>query len=819
MENIDITINQPEVELAFRKLIFSLVEDNHLAPGTSLNAWEICEQLSSQNFLALKKNVYFADLLRAVQVSGSFGQSDTAEETSLEPEEAPFVAAEDSHSEAEPEPEPEHILIPALSTKLDNVQLPDRFLKLIKRMRNINLVQPQFVPGETLGEFLSLSSQELAALPGVGTFYIETFKELQQLAQFAPADEIVDETVENIDFKSIDISQMRLSLAGVDAQFHKVLEKYADHLNHEDLGECLSEILYVEHEHLSSVPTWGKGKIAKLLAYRDKVRQEVIAIHNGDINFEDLESLLIVPKKIKNCTLARLEQILLEDIESYFEKIPPNMVDIAQRRWGFVETRCTLEEIATDYDVTREYIRLIEAKTNRGFLQHLRVNQQTIWEILEPEISPALSQKIEHLYSCFAAEQDVYRFLDMISGQENLISHVYPEIDKTILNAYFAENGAPAHIDDIREYLPSASHVEIKYVDNAIHFLALHGVILLKGDDVYPQQLKKSEASACVLINHEKGLPWMDIAKLVNAKSYSRSPVYEDRLDHEAFNQPEYIFLSGKGTYKHTCFINIDAISIEDIFLELMEYAQKNPRPVFHLNECYQSSSHLRQHDYYVIRHFVKNFGEDYGFYFEGRSQSDSVGLEKGFKNITQKDVIVEAMNTSGKPLTKPEVANLLKSKSLGHASFYLDALIEEGRVVQVDRMLYTTPACAYKNIVIEDYIAAMSDVLVQIGKPVEPSIFKERLNARFDRHYSKYFYASLARLYAKEQGWYRKHSLYSVHEIPFKNMKSAMDDFCSPGVSPQENIDVLQSHIAITRDTAAIAIQNWRNAPSMVKG
>ncbi|MCT9843964.1 RNA polymerase subunit sigma-70 [Enterobacter sp. FS01] len=811
MENIDITINQPEAELSIRKLILSLVENNQLAPGRSFNAWELCEQLSPQHFMALKKNVYFADLLRAVQISASFGQTDTPEESRVEHEEIPNVADEISVTEP--------IIIPSLSTKLDDVQLPDRFLKLIKRMRNISLVQPQFVQGETLGEFLLLSSQDLAALPGVGSFYIETFEELQRLAQFAPAEEIVEESAARVDFTTIDISQMRLSLAGVDAQSHKVLEKYADHLNIEDLCECLSDILYLEREQLSSVPTWGKGKISKLLAYRDRVRQEIIAIHNGEIDYEDLESLLIVPKKISNCTLARLEEILLEDIESYFIKIPQNMVDIAQRRWGFVEARCTLEEIATDYDVTREYIRLIEAKTNRGFLQHLRVSQQSIWEILEPEISPALKLKMEHLYSCFSSEQDVFKFLDMICGQENLNAHVYPEIDKTILNTYFAENGAPAHIDDIREYLPSASRIEIKYVDNAIHFLALHGVILLKGDDVYPQQLKRYEASACVLINHEKGLPWMDIAKLVNAKKYSRNLINEDLQDHDAFTYPDYIYLSGKGTYKHTSFIDVDADAVDNIFLELMEYAQTNSRTVFHLNECYHSSSNLRKHDYYVIRHFVKNFGEDYGFYFDGRSQSDSVGLEKGFKNITQKDVIIEAMNNSERPLTKPEIAHLLKSKSLAHASFYMEGLIEEGKVVQVDRMLYTTPECAYKNIDIDCYVAALEKLLVDIGKPVEPSIFKDCLNILFERHYSKYFYASLARLYAKERGWHRKHSLYSIHDIPFKNMKSAMDDFCDPAASLQSNIDVLQWHIEITRDTAAIAIQNWRNAPSMVKG
>ncbi|WP_255467542.1 sigma factor-like helix-turn-helix DNA-binding protein [Citrobacter sp. RHBSTW-00986] len=586
-----------------------------------------------------------------------------------------------------------------------------------------------------------------------------------------------------------------------------------------DMGEMLQAILHAEHEQLVAIPTWGKGSITQLLAFRDRLREEIIAIQNGDIDYLALESVLIVPKRLINCPLNKLEAVLLEDIESYFDKSSEMKVDIAQRRWGFVEEKKTLEEIGADYVVSRERIRQIQVDIRQEFLGHMRVSQPSVWEALEPEISPDLSVKMQTLFSCFSSERDFFEFLDMVSGQTELIAHVYPEIDKAILNTYFAENGAPIHLDDIREFIPSVCSIEIPYVDNAIRHLAQQGVIQLKDENVFPLQLKKAEASACVLIKHEKGLPWMDIAKLINGNNYSRIPVYEDRLDHEAFNLPDYIYLSGKGTYKHTSFIEADATLIDDIFLEMMEYAEKNSRPVFHLNEFYLASRNLKKHDYYVIRHFVKHFGEDYGFYFDGKSQADSVGLEKGFKNITQKDVIVEAMNNNDKPLTKPEIANLLKSKSLAHASFYLDNMIEQGSVVQVDRMLYTTPACAYKNIDIDDYLAALHALLLHFGKPVEPSIFKEQLNIQFERSYSKYFYASLARLNAKAKGWHRKHSLYSVTEIPFSNISSAMDTLCDSGAALQQNIDVLQANIAITRDTAAIAIQNWRNARFMSNG
>lgn len=816
MEKMDIVVDQPQVDRALIKFIHYLVEESQLTSGEPLSAWDLCEKLSMQQFTTLKNNVYFADLLRAVNISFHLDQTLSEDDEKMSIVE---TAVEEKHEMTRDEPVMDCLQIPSLSTSLETIQLPEKFIKLIKRLKNIHLVNPDFLPGETFGELITLTVNELAAQPGVGALYIDTFKELQKLAQSAPAVEAVDTGPIGIDFANVDISQMRLSFVGVDAKYAKALEKFARYLKTEDMGEMLQAILHAKHEQLISIPTWGKGSINQLLAFRDRLREEIIAIQKGDIDYLALESVLIVPKRLINCPLSKLEEVLLADIESYFDKSSEMKVDIAQRRWGFVEEKKTLEEIGADYDISRERIRQIQADIRQEFLGHMRISPSSIWEALEPEISPDISVKMQTFYSCFSSEGDFFEFLDMVSGQTGLIAHAYPDIDKTILNTYFAENGAPIPLDDIREFLTSASDVEIARVDNAIRHLAQQCVIQIKSENVYPLQLKKAEASACVLIKHEKGLPWMDIAKLVNGNNYSRSPVYEDRLDHEAFNLPEYIYLSGKGTYKHTCFIDIDAALIDDIFLEMMEYAEKNPRTVFHLNELYRASHTLKKHDYHIIRHFVKHFGEDYGFYFNGQSQADSVGLEKGFKRITQKDVIIEAMNNSEKPLTKPEIASLLKSKSLAHASFYLDSMIEQGTVVQVDRMLYTTPACAYKNIVIDDYLAALHTLLLYFAKPVEPSIFKAQLNRQFDRSYSKYFYASLARLNAKAKGWHRKHSLYSVTEIPFSNISSAVDTLCDAGAALKQNIDVLQENIAMTRETAVIAIQRWRTAQSMVNG
>lgn len=685
----------------------------------------------------------------------------------------------------------------------------------MKRLENATKSHTGVELGETLADLLDLSSTELASLPGIGLSYINTFEELKLLSKI---DRVKGkEHIENIEveFTSIDTSNMRISLAGVDNRFAKPLKKYAKYINIDDINDHVDVILNFDSYVLIKKPSFGKTIVDRLVEFQKLIKNEINLISSGDINYENFESAFIVPKRPNKLTFTEIEEILLEDIDNYFDKLSADDVDIIQKRWGFVDSKRTLEDIAESFNLTRERIRQKEAKINIDFIQHLRLNQSILWEFIEPELCPNIINKLKDIFSCFSSEKDFYDFLDLICGQEKLIEYVYPKLEKTILNTYFVENGAPVLIDDIKEYLTDLNLKEVMNIDNAISVLNDQNAITIEAQYVWPRYLSKAEATACVLVKHKKGLPWLDIAKIVNYNSYSRTLIQEDRLENAAFELPDYIFLGGKGVYKHTKFIDMDEILVDDIFIELMEYVEEFSRNVFHLNECYQASSILQRYDYYDVRYFVKNFGEDYGFYFDGRSQADSVGLKRNFQSITQKDVIIESMKRHEKPLTKPEVANLLKSKSLNHAAFYLDEMISSGQVVQVDRMLYTIPDLAYRDIDIEEYIKEIGKLLRKYDKPVEPSILRNELNTLFSSSYSKYFYASIARLYTEEEGWFRKYNLYSINEIPFQSLNAVLNEVCDLEFTIDENINLLQKYIAIDHKSADRAIRNWQHYSS----
>lgn len=822
MRNLEIDIRVDELEVTIKKLINSIIDDTNIDIGNQSNLWSLFENISPEYFTLLKKNVYFSDFLKSFHISVLFEDDNSIDILKSTEDnysfEFPTIENKEKESkeigiEEQVSSVLEHIQLPIMSTKLDELQLPDRFLKLVKRLENATLNDPSVSIGKTLGDLMKLSTTEVASLSGVGLSYVEIFDELKLLVQSVPESELAESIIFNneIDPALVDTSDMRISLAGVDTRFVKALEKYARHINADDLNEHIDEILKLDRRVLIELPTFGNSVVDTLIEFRKLIQNEIELIVSGCVNYENFESALIVPKRLIKLSLTKIEEILLEDIDTYFDKISDDDADIAQRRWGFIDAKQTLEEIAESFKLTRERIRQKEVKINKNFVRHMRLSQSVLWQLLEPNLTSDISNKVEDLFCCFASEKDFYDFLNLICNQDKLIEYVYPQLEKTLLNSYFVENGAPIYIDEIKDYLVDLELKEVRNINNAIRYLASQNLLSIEGEQVWPKQLGKSEASACVLVDHKKGLPWLDIANIVNNNSYSRTPIYEDRLDFDAFNSPDYIFLAGKGIYKHTKYIDTNNISLDEVFFELMEYVELVSRDVFHLNECYHASSILQRYDYYEIRYFVKNFGEDYGFYFDGRSQADSVGLKKDFKNITQKDVIIQKMDRNGKPLTKPEIANLLKSRSLDHASYYLDELIESGRVVQLERMLYTTPELAYKKINLNEYISAIDKVLRNHAKPVEPSIFKEELNLYFSKSYSKHFYSSIARLYAEKKGWFRKHSLYSIYEIPFKNLNIALDNFCRIDLTVDENVVALQKHVAINRQTASIALSNWK--------
>jgi len=348
---------------------------------------------------------------------------------------------------------------------------------------------------------------------------------------------------------------------------------------------------------------------------------------------------------------------------------------------------------------------------------------------------------------------------------------------------------------------------------------AIHGIkqlekshnIKVTEQGIYPMKLARAEAVAHVLISHPEGLPWKDIVKIVNKKGYSLTQIDETRMTH-GFNDNEHIYLCGKGTYRNLLFLDLEQLDIPKIMQHLLDYLKQKQTTASHLHDYYYQTKGKRcEIEYFTLRHLVRAYGEEYGLYFDGKSNVDGVSLDPDSKRITQADVIIKVLSESKVAMTKQEIAERLKSKSIGHASFYLNNLRDEGKVVRVDKMVYTTPEKAFNNIDIKAVMQVIREILNIKNVIVEADVFREYVNMELNLSYSKYIYAALVNTQLNELGWYRRNMLFSKSPIPYKNLLDMCKQLCNPKLPNDENTKILQQAVWLSDAVTASVIQQWR--------
>ena len=100
-------------------------------------------------------------------------------------------------------------------------------------------------------------------------------------------------------------------------------------------------------------------------------------------------------------------------------------------------------------------------------------------------------------------------------------------------------------------------------------------------------------------------------------------------------------------------FLDLEQFNIPEIMQHLLDYFKQNQLKALHLHDYfYQSKSDRSEIEYFNLRHLVKEYGEEYGLYFDGQSGTDSVSLDPDLNRITQADVIIKVLNESKVAMT-----------------------------------------------------------------------------------------------------------------------------------------------------------------------
>ncbi|HTO20177.1 MAG TPA: sigma factor-like helix-turn-helix DNA-binding protein [Pseudomonas sp.] len=800
------------IRAAARSLKEQMV-DSSLIPATEVSTKLdiLVARLDIQELLILRTLPAFQELLSLIE----HNSTSHIEQEMLNPADEhqdikdnyPLICSQSDLSVTDSQPG-----LPHPKTPIDDVRLGGRFDKLINRLCRSASKSAEISAFERLEDILNLPIDSLLKLDGVGKAYRDDWQELKvlymQATEFLPPPEL-EAMAEPIEFVRDD---MRLNLTQLDTADLKVIAKLERVIGRADIRAILS---------FESFEKEGEGRIvgrtrSRLLQVRARLSSELQKIAAGDLNYHAAPSSLITATRQSFESVAALGEYLLGQLDNFLATLDEKSQIIFQHRWGFVDERLTLSEIGQKYDVSRERIRQLESKINEQLNSYLALDNAEIWHAAMNLPLHELRVEMADLFGCFAEPAHFHDFLAFVSQGHIASKGSSPRPPLSILDNFFAMHGSVADKDDVLQYLQQVLSSDLKDAADVLHFLHAQGQLALENYQVRPLRLGKHEAAAAVLSEHPNGLPWLDIARHANQRGISNSP-FSEKIAGHGLQDSELMYVSGKGIYRHTRFVDFTTLDEPAIFRDLNTYFATSARDVAHLNEAHAAMPDLRKLDYYILRYVVKMRGKSNGIYFNGKSQADSISLNPEFELFSQKNVILEAMRKSKGPLTKNEIAQLIKSRSSRHATLYLNELMAANQVVQVDRMLYTTSEIAYEKVDLGAMRCAIETVLRRHDQPVDPSIIQCELNILQGEAYSKYFYNSLARYFSQQGYWQRRSSLFSLQPISFASLTDAINRLCKPEDSIEQNIESLRLKISISEEAARVSLYNWKAAKARI--
>ncbi|MDP2828798.1 MAG: hypothetical protein Q8O37_09340 [Sulfuricellaceae bacterium] len=611
----------------------------------------------------------------------------------------------------------------------------------------------------------------------------------------------------NLPCKLSNIQINIIFLDELEKKFLKKIEKMFGQIN-------LQSFLAIDEKILLAAGGFGAKYLSIFRSLHSTITQELLSIVDArkEIDFK-IKSILVMTGFF-HVDLREIDQMLLDDVEEYLFSLDDESRQIIMSRWGFHCKPETLDQLGVRYRVERERIRQKEKVINTDLLRTLRIHPDVLKKNIKNDSTINFYTLFNSLSSCFDNEKCFYNFLDILCQTEKgeIFRLVHPEVRANFLDAYFCENTSPVNKEVLIEELISNYGYARDQAINVLIVLQNKFRLKITSDIVSPINLGKIEAVAHILLSHPNGLPWKDIAKIINRKGCCSSNMNENRLSSNYLGDSDYVYLCGRGTYRHINYLDMSKIDITLIMDNIREYFYSTNTDSIHLNNFYhQAKQDIKVIDYFDLRHIVRSFCSEYGFYFNGQSGVDGLGIAENFTRVTQQKLILDIMNKARGAITKVEVAERLRSKSIGHANFYLDRMMEEGQVVRIDKMMYTTPEKAFSCIDTESILHLMNDIISGTRKIIESDVFRFRINSALNVGYTKYFYAALASINLDKYGWTRIHNLFSRYDIPYKSLNDAFSTLCDPILTNAENIEKIKLEIELTDQVAANGIRYWR--------
>lgn len=526
-------------------------------------------------------------------------------------------------------------------------------------------------------------------------------------------------------------------------------------------------------------------------------------------------------------TTFELDQYIFEDLTSFMTYGDPREIEILKQRFGLNKIKpMTLEEIGAILNLTRERVRQIEKKALIDLRKRMRVSIPTIWENLNQNATSQMDQLYPLLAKEFSDIKYFLAFLDLLCDfQKNDLSKViFPEVNiKELIEEWCLWNKLPIAVSEavalIQDGIGCTAQVAYNAIDHNVSTEELRKVAYGDEEAIVPNSLSKMPAVVQAALHFEQGQNFREIHQKANELAICTSIFPEERQDHAINDAVEknYLFLSDRGGYSHIRYFPIPEDSYPSIFEEVRKILGQNSE----LNtanlrmQIYEVSEILKQYEYFTIRHLIRNFGEDYGIYFNGKSGADTVSLQAGVKPQGQLQTILSLMKSSNKPVTRNSLAKQIRSGSENHAAFYLNELMEMGKVVRISAHEYALAENAFKDINIKDILAEIMNILTYYKKPVEVGVIAEKINVKWHFTYPKAWYLHLIKNQSKLMGLevFTFHNLISLSDIDDQSIHKVIKSLGIELTNFDQVYANVTKHIAVGKTEVRNAINNLRNS------
>lgn len=666
--------------------------------------------------------------------------------------------------------------------------------------------------GDEFYNFEYIHSLDLNNIPGLGTKYKDSIYNLL----YSLAD------------KNEEYHKMELLIKEIDSVYLKdesqsvLLKRYLCECSKIRDDSTLKKIIFIDFRCL--IGRINKNDLIKVVQFRDKIICEYLKFKEGNISNIDSFFYWSYEEYLKKGFDIMQDLIKLHyNISSILDS---RSFEIYKHRTGFTDEIKVLEEIGEIYGVKRERIRQIQVKNINKIQKCLPVNPSDLSLILLNELEKNVN-KIDELTQYFSDENFFCLYLDSLSNNEDGFwkDQFFPVFDYKIFDELILTQPSPYSYQTISETIYNYYGYEGFQLKRVFHN-EIKKIFQVDESGYSPKSLSQHYAITHVLASWPNGLKWNTVLEISNNRKLRDKDFDINRLIGDRFLQSGYVYFSNRSKiseYRHTKFLPGYDKLYDDGLKRLRDFLELNDRDEYTLGEFLETDDILSFGvTYYDFRYWIRENGINYGIYFNGKSGSDIISLKEIDANnkYTQKQSVLNLIEKNSGLTFVDDIVFKIRSKSYGHAYYYLNELIDEQKILHYKERAFCSPKYLFKNDIKKDkIIKIITNLPFDNHKIIEVDYLRMIANRLLSKSHSKILYSSLLNYFSDELNIYKSFGLVSKSPIPYLGFISIANENCDEKMSDKENIERLKQVVFTTEEAYRVVLAKWKQGQKNVRG